>query len=67
MQAILQYWFAAQQQASTFRRQKFDLFYLKFSAEFNELSLSFYKMPKTKVVQKNAYMHVSESKGEETR
>ena len=37
------YWFAAQQQTSRSRRQKFDLFYLKFSAEFNELSLKFLK------------------------
>ena len=39
MQAILCYWFAAQQQTSTFRRQKFNLFYVEFSAEFNENSL----------------------------
>ena len=32
-------WFAAQQQISTFTRQKCDLFYPKFSAKFNELSL----------------------------
>ena len=36
----LLYWFAAQQQTSTFKRQKFGLFYLKFSAEFNELTLN---------------------------
>ena len=41
MQAILLYWFAAQQQTSTLRRQKIGLFYLKFNAEFNELSLFF--------------------------
>ena len=35
------YWFVAQQQSSAFRRQKDDLFYLKFSAESNEFSLSF--------------------------
>ena len=28
------YWFAAQQQTITSRRQKFDLFYPKFSAKF---------------------------------
>ena len=37
------YWFAAQQQTSTSRPQKLDLFYPKFSAEFNKLSLKFYK------------------------
>ena len=30
----------AQQQTRTFRRQKFDSFYIKFSPEFNELSLT---------------------------
>ena len=40
-QAISLYWFAAQQQISTSRRQKFDVFYSKFSAEFNEFSLKF--------------------------
>ena len=35
------YWFAMQLKASTFTRQKFGLFYLKFIAEFNELSLNF--------------------------
>ena len=39
-QAISLYWFAVQQ-TSTFRRQTFGLFFLKFSAEFNELSLKF--------------------------
>ena len=33
------YWFAAQQQTSTFRRQKIDPFYLKFRAELNEFVL----------------------------
>ena len=41
---------------STFRQQKFFLFYLKFSAEVNELTLkataSSQKMRKTKIVQK---------------
>ena len=41
MQAISLYWFATQQQTSTFRQQKCGLFYLKFNAEFNELSLKF--------------------------
>ena len=40
-QVILRFWFAAQQQISTSRRQKFDLFYPKFSEEFNDLSLKF--------------------------
>ena len=39
MQVVSLYWFAAQQQTSTSRRQKFDLFDLKFSTEFSELSL----------------------------
>ena len=37
MQAILLHWFAAQQQTSILRRQRIGLFYVKFSAEFNEL------------------------------
>ena len=37
------YWFSAQQQTSTFKRQIFGLFYLQFSAEFNELSLKYLK------------------------
>ena len=41
MQAILLYWFAAQQQTSTLRRQKIGFFYMKFSAAFNRLSLFF--------------------------
>ena len=40
---ILLHWFNAQQQTSTFRRQKSDSFYLKFSAEWNELIPSFSK------------------------
>ena len=39
MQAISLYWFAAQQQTRTLRRQKLDFFYVKFSAEINERSL----------------------------
>ena len=35
-QVVSLYWFAAQQQTSTFRRQKIDSFYLKFKAELNE-------------------------------
>ena len=41
MQATSLYWFAAQQQTSTFRRPEFSLFYLTFSAEFNGLSFKF--------------------------
>ena len=41
MQAISLHWFAAQQQTTTIRRQKRGLLYVKFSAEFNELSLFF--------------------------
>ena len=41
MHALSLYWLAAQQQTSTFRRQKFDFLHSKFSAEFTELSLRF--------------------------
>ena len=37
-EAILLYWFAAQQQTSTPRSQKFDFIYAKLSAKLNELS-----------------------------
>ena len=43
MQAISLYWFAAQQQTSTLAQQKFGLFFAKFRAEFNEISLFFSK------------------------
>ena len=39
-QVILLYWLAVQQQTSTFRWQKCDLFCLEFKAELNELSLN---------------------------
>ena len=39
MHGILLYWFAAQQQTSTLRRQKIVLFDSKFSADLNERSL----------------------------
>ena len=54
MKVISLYWFAAQHRTSTFSRQKFGLFYLQLSAEFNELTLNVkvrgrrQKMPKTK-------------------
>ena len=41
MEAILLYWFAAQQQTSTLTRQKFGFLYTKVNAEFNEISLFF--------------------------
>ena len=70
MQAILLYWFAAQQQTSTLTRLKFGFFSAKFSAEFNEISFFFLKatgsgqkLTKTKVMQKNANRHRSETKG----
>ena len=70
MQTILLYWFPAQQQTSTLRRQKIDLFYVKLNAEFNEVSLcflktteSYQKMTKTKVVRKNANWRRWEAKG----
>ena len=69
MQAISLYWFAAQQQTSTFIWQNFSLFYAKFSAKFNEISLFFLKgtgsglkMAKTKVVQKDAKRRLTETK-----
>ena len=36
-------YFVPQQKTSTFRQQKCDLFYLKFSAKFNELNFKFWK------------------------
>ena len=42
-QAISLYWFAVQQQTSTFRLQKFDWCHVKFSVEPNELGLLFCK------------------------
>ena len=69
MQAIWLYCFVAQQQTSTVRRQNCGLFYVKFSAEFNELSLFFLKatgsgpkMAEIKVVRKNANRRHSEAK-----
>ena len=66
MQAILLYCFATQQQTS----MKSGLLYVKFNAEFNELSLFFLKatrsgqkMTKTKVVRKNANWRQSGAKG----
>ena len=41
MQAISLHWFAVQRQTNILRQQKFGLFYVKFSAESNELSLFF--------------------------
>ena len=41
MQPLLLYWLAAQQQTSTSRRKKFDLFNLKFDPEFHEFGLAF--------------------------
>ena len=66
MQAILLYCFATQKQTS----MKSGLLYVKFNAEFNELSLFFLKatrsgqkMTETKVVLKNANWRQSEAKG----
>ena len=57
--------FAAQQQTDAIRRQKLDLFQLKFGTEFNEFSLFFYKpqeVPKKwlklKQSRKNGYKYV---------
>ena len=73
MQPILLYWFAAQQQTSTLKLQKFGLFYVKFIAEFNELNVFFLKatgngqkMNKTEVVWKIPNKCHSETKGYET-
>ena len=71
MQAISLYWFAVQQQTSTFRRQKKWLFYVKFRVKFDEFSIFFFlkatwsgqEMAKTKVVWKNANWRRSEPKG----
>ena len=43
MQSISLYWFSAQQQTITSRTPKIDLFYQKFSPEFNELGFLFQK------------------------
>ena len=43
MQAISLYWFAAEQQTCTLTLQIFGFFYVKFSAEFNDISLFFWK------------------------
>ena len=59
--AILLYWFAAQQQTSTSRRQKFDLFDPKFSSEFNKLILTFQEqqeIAKKWLKQKQSRKHV---------
>ena len=70
MQAIWPYWPAAQQQTRTLRRQKLDLFYVKFNAKFHERGFLFLKvaessqkLAKTKVGQKNANWRRSEAKG----
>ena len=52
------YWFAPQQQISTFRWQKIGLFYLKFNGKCNEFlkaTESGQKTAKTKIFQKTAY------------
>ena len=40
LKAIWLYWFAAGQQSGTFRCQKFELFFLEFSRELNELGFN---------------------------
>ena len=40
VKVISLYWFAAQQETITFRRQKFGLFYLEFSTDFNEFAVN---------------------------
>ena len=46
MRVISLYWFAAQQQNSSLRRQKYSLFRSKFSVESNEYVPSFFKEQK---------------------
>ena len=46
MPPILLYWFAAQQQTSTLRLQKYGFFYVKFSTEYNGFGLFFEKQQK---------------------
>ena len=41
MQPIFLHWFATQQQTSTSKQRKFDLFYPKFSPDLNEVSQAF--------------------------
>ena len=68
MQAILLYWFAAQQLTSTFSRKNLGLLYLMQNLMQNLMSGvliskkttgSTQKGRKTKIVQKNAYMRIS--------
>ena len=58
-QALLLYWFAAQQQTFISRRQKFGLFHLTVL----KATGSGQKIAKTKIVQKTAYMWLSGPKG----
>ena len=46
MPVILLYWFAAQQQNNSLRRQKYSLFRSKFSVESNEYVPGFFKEQK---------------------
>lgn len=67
MQSISLYWFTVQQQTSLFRRRKFGLFYLEFSAKFSLFSIAkingkYTNMVATKIVQKNADRRLSEAK-----
>ena len=70
MQAVSLYWFAAQLQISTLRRQQVGLFDMKFNAELNKIQSLFLKatgssqkMTKTKVVRENDGKRRSEAKG----
>ena len=56
-----------QQQTSLFRRRKFGLLYLEFSAKFSLFSIAkingkYTNMVATKIVQKNADRRLSEAK-----
>ena len=63
MQANLLYWFALQQQTSKFKKQKFCVFYVKFSVDYHDLGSlcckkrEVEKMIATKVHRKNANWH----------
>ena len=69
MQTTLPYWFAVQQQTSTFTDQKFDFFWAKLVYNLLKLVLCFKsnskwpKNAKSKIIRKDRYMRHSEPKG----
>ena len=62
MPIILLFWFAAQLQTSTGRRQKYGSSYSKFTVEFNEVTPSL-KIEKNKGCLKNVDIRLPGSKG----